>query len=111
MKQAALIIPTLLLCACATVEIPERVQKIQVHNQMSTLLSNCKNLGPVSAEGTNGSLYPVQGVPQAKLNARLKVSDVGGDTLVILNTDYYEGSWIPREPAKAVIQGVAMKCY
>lgn len=106
-----LTVPMLLLSACATVVTPERASNIQVHNQMSTLLTNCNNIGPVSAEG-NGSIAVAEaGIPQAKINARTKVADMGGDTLVILNTDFYAGSVFPPQPAKTVIQGVAMKCY
>jgi hypothetical protein len=111
MRRIFITTSALLLCACATVITPERASNIQVHNQMSTLLANCKNIGPVSAEG-NGSIAVAEaGIPQAKTNARTKVADMGGDTLVILNTDFYTGSMLPPQPAKAVIQGVAMKCY
>jgi len=96
---------------CATVELTERASKVQVHNQMSTLLANCKNLGPVTGEGAGPIAAPSDGIPQAKANAREKTADMGGDTLVILNTDVYAGSLIPHRFGRAVVQGSAMKCY
>lgn len=96
---------------CATVEISERASRVQVHSQMSTLLANCKSLGPVTGEGAGPIAAPEGGLPQAKANARDKTADMGGDTLVILNTDVYAGSLLPHRYGRAVVQGNAMKCH
>ena len=99
------------MSGCATVELSERAAKVQVHNQMSTLVANCKSLGPVTGEGLGPIAAPADGVPQAKANARDKTADMGGDTLVILNTDIYAGSFLPHRYGRAVVQGNAMKCH
>lgn len=98
---------TTLVCACApTIHITERGSKIQVHNQMSVLLANCKNLGPVTGETPGGNLKAEHSIPQAKAIIRDKAAELGGDTVVILNTDIFDGI-----PGRTVLQGVAMKCY
>ena len=102
---------TLLISSCAT-KISERASKIQVHQQMTTLVSNCKNLGPVSSPSTEWAptLRPDMVITNATNNARDAVAEMGGDTLVITNTDLYNGDMVGKS-SKAVALGIAMKCY
>ncbi len=99
------------LNGCAT-KISDRAAKIQVHHQMSTLLSNCKKLGPVSSPSTEWTptLRPDMAGLDAEAKARDAVAELGGDTLVIINTDLYNGDFVGKS-SKAVVQGMAMKCY
>ncbi len=96
---------------CAT-KISDRAAKIQVHHQMSTLVSNCKKLGPVSSPSTEWAptLRPDIAGSDAEAKARDAVAELGGDTLVIINTDLYNGDFVGKS-SKAVVQGMAMKCY
>lgn len=109
MKMRYALLPiALVLTGCATATLTDRAQRVQVHIQMSTLLEACKKLGPVSAFAE--SAFDFQGtgiVAQAKNNARDKVAELGGDTLVITNIDRFQrfGS------NTAVAQGVALRCY
>ena len=84
------------LVACSTVS--PKASKIQVHTQMSTLLSNCKNLGPV----TGAAQFPGQ-MDDAKNFIREAAADKNGDTVVILNSDHNLYSW--------TYQGIALRCY
>ena len=108
MRTLALVL-TVALAGCAA-PITERASKIQVHSQMSTLLANCKVLGPVSAEAPGSMVDASPGTQAAKNLARDKVSEMGGDTLVITNIDHMEGQLLIT-PAKAAVQGTALKCY
>jgi len=90
------------LVGCSsTSTISSKAAQIQVHTQMSTLLSNCKILGPVAAT------YRALGYEEAWANAKNLVreaaADKGGDTLVILNND--------RDDLNLTIQGTALRCF
>jgi flagellar basal body-associated protein FliL len=89
-----------LLSGCASTISP-KAAKIQVHTQMSTLLSNCKNLGPVTA--TSRAFGYEEAWATAKNQVREAAADKDGDTLVILNTD--------RDGLNLTIQGTALRCY
>ncbi len=101
----------LLISGCAT-KISDRASKIQVHQQMTTLVSNCKNLGPVSSPSSEWAptLRPDMVILNATNNARDAVAEMGGDTLVITNTDFYNGDMLGKS-SKAVALGIAMKCF
>jgi predicted xylose isomerase-like sugar epimerase len=103
-----LLTTTALLSACAT-HMSERAAKIQVHNQMSTLLANCKNLGPVSVTAPFDEWTDSDA--EARNLARDKAAEMGADTLVIVNREQFaEGSLLTRK-IKAVVQGAALRCY
>jgi hypothetical protein len=90
------------LIGCAnTSTISTKASKVQVHTQMSTLLSNCKNLGPVAA--TSRALGYEEAWATSKNLIREAAADKDGDTLVILNTD--------RDGLNLTIQGTALRCY
>jgi hypothetical protein len=90
------------LAGCAA-PMPDRAAKIQVHSQMSTLLSGCKNLGPVSASAGNWAMGGAEAVAEAKTKARLMTADLGGDTMVVLNTD--------GDGTALTLQATALRCY
>jgi hypothetical protein len=96
MKNVLLIGIAFSLVACSTVS--PKAAKIQVHSQMSTLLSNCKNLGPV--EGI--AKWP-EDYDHAKVYLREAAADKNGDTVVILNRD--------RNAFSETIQGTALRCF
>ncbi len=90
------------LVGCAnTSTISPKAAQIQVHTQMSTLLSNCKILGPVTA--TSRALGYEEAWATAKNQVREAAADKNADTLVILNTD--------RDGLNLTIQGTALRCY
>lgn len=97
-----LLIP-LLLTGCA-VTLTDKAANIQVHNQMSTLLNNCKNLGPVTGSAEDIMFGPDRAAVTAKVKLRELAADKGGDTVVIVNRDDLTGN-------KVVLQGTAMRCY
>ena len=104
MKLFTLVAIALIMNGCAT--IPEKAMKIQVHSQVSSLLTDCKKIRPV--DGTASSmLSPEQAISEAKVTMREKTADLGGDTVAILNTDITTSvtSWT------AYVQGVALTCY
>lgn len=94
------LIATAVLVGCASTISP-KAAKVQVHTQMSTLLSNCKNLGPVTA--TSRAFGYEEAWAKAKNQIREAAADKEGDTLVILNTD--------RDGLNLTIQGTALRCY
>jgi len=104
MKRIATIALVLSLTGCATT-LTDKAAKIQVHSQMSTLLTACKVLGPVTGQGEDVWMGPNGSAPKAKVAAREAVADKGGDTLVITNTDLFDGG------SKATVQGTALRCY
>lgn len=96
----SVLIAVAVLSGCASTISP-KAAKVQVHTQMSTLLSNCKNLGPVTA--TSRAFGYEEAWATAKNQIREAAADKDGDTLVILNTD--------RDGLNLTIQGTALRCY
>lgn len=98
---------TILLCfiaytifGCAT--LTDKAAKVQVHNQLSNLLDDCKKLGPVTA--TEKYLIDQDlAIETAEIKLRENAADMGGDTVAILNRDILL--------TKITIQGIAFKCY
>ena len=102
MRAAITTLAIALLAGCAT-PMSDKAAKIQVHSQMSTLLSACKNLGPVSGSAGGWGMAYQSAPDDAKAKAREAVADKGGDTLVVTNTD--------GNGYGMVMQGVALRCY
>ena len=102
-KGIAVALSVATLCGCGTT-LTNKAAGIQVHNQMSSLVANCKNLGPVSAKETSYNRGSDGAISEAKVRLREQVADKGGDTLVVLNTDVL-GRW------DASVQGTALRCY
>lgn len=89
-----------LMSSC--VSISHEAAQVQVHHQMSNLLEECNRLGPVSGEGSRAISYNhAQGTAEAEM--RQAAAELGGDSVVILNTDAYA--------MRVVMQGVAFRCY
>jgi hypothetical protein len=86
------------LSGCAS--ISDKAAPVQVHTQISSVLDKCKRLGPVTASTSSLSLES-DTILQNRL--REAVVDLGGDTLVLLNTDYYL--------TKDRQHGIAFRCY
>lgn len=93
----------IVLTACA-VPLTDKAANIQVHSQMSTLLSSCQKLGPVSA--TSKAVWS-QPTVETKVLARERVADLKGDTLVITNIDETKDL----SGFTTTVHGTAMKCY
>lgn len=91
-----------LLIGCSNIVLTEKAQKVQLHNQTSSLLDKCKKIGPVDAVGS--AMWTVEdGIEEAKIGIREKAFDMGADTAVFLNLDHTFG--------EIHIQGMALKCY
>lgn len=91
------------LTACATT-LTDKASKVQVHSQMSTLLNSCQKLGPVTGFATAMWAPPTV---QAKIVARERVADLGGDTFAITNVD----ETMSLTEFQTTVHGVAMRCY
>lgn len=99
----AFVVMLLAGCAAKTI-VTDKAAAIHVHSQMSTLLADCKKIGPVTGTAKASLVdYDELGL-RAKINAREKAADMGADTLVVTNIDYLES------PSSAIVQGVAMRC-
>jgi hypothetical protein len=102
-KTIALGLAVLGLTACA-VPFPNKAANVQVHSQMSTLLTSCQKLGLVQGYATGCWVRPTA---EAKIDARSKVADLGGDTLAITNIDETQSL----TEFQTSVQGTAMKCH
>lgn len=105
MKTLLIIILAVGVTGCAT--ITEQAQNVQVHGQGSTLVEDCKKLGPVQVK-VNGltKLSPNDVYIQAKNDIRhMAWEKYGADTVVLLNQEMSVYS------RNTTIQGMAMKCY
>lgn len=89
----------MLLAGCVTIS-PEAA-RVQLQRQNSTLLAPCQRLGNVNAAVAK-TWSTGLAAEQADADLRDKVYRLGGDTLVILNTDYIE--------RRAIVHGVAFNC-
>lgn len=79
----------------------ERAAQVQVHKQGSTLLADCKKLGPVSAAGE--AVPGEDAYDGAKRLAMERAAEMGADTLAITDAT--------GTPFKAAVQGTALRCY
>ncbi len=91
------------LAGCAT-PLTDKAAGVQVHSQMSTLLTACRKIGPVTASSKAVWAPPTVA---ARLIARERVADLGGDTLVVTNID--ETSDITGFVTS--VHGTALRCY
>jgi hypothetical protein len=118
-KTALVIIAAAGLTGCsAPPQITERALSVQVHRQYSTLLDKCQRLGPVTTRGEGSATFAAaNSTPNelatfsAEIKARERVLDMGGDTLVLLQTDLV--SVVKGAPAAVFtmqVQGIALRC-
>lgn len=99
-RIAAAVCVAVFLTACVT--LTDKAMRVQIHSQMSTLLDGCTKLGPVSGSGSR-TVSLEHAHATAKVRVREAAADLGGDTVVLLNTDTFF--------TEVVIQGVALRCY
>ncbi len=109
MKTTAIALLTLtILVGCTAPPVAsEKALMVQVHTQMSTILDRCKNLGSITARavgemGLDESIIS-SGRKKAQFALREQAFDMGGDTVVLLSSDF-----IP--PNQVQAQGQALKC-
>lgn len=80
----------ILLSGCATKAISPEAASVQVHQQVSTLLNDCKKLGPVSGYGTKplgNALPPTGAINEAIGELREATAARSGDSVAIVNTE------------------------
>lgn len=96
----------------------ERALSVQVQKQFSNLLDECQRLGPVAtrAEGSMtfaaADMTPAEvAAYAAEIKARERVVELGGDTLVLLQSDLvsFERK-LPAAVATVQVQGIALRC-
>lgn len=92
------------LAVAGCVSISPEAQKVMLHSSSSTIVDDCKRLGPVTGEASLWSVMTVaEGYQQAKNKLRENAYwQYGADTVVMVNTDQYA--------TRVVAQGVAFKC-
>ncbi len=120
MKNAAFAIITAAgLTACsAPPQITERALSVQVQRQYSNLLDKCHRLGPVTTRGEGSATFAAaNSTPNdlatyaAEIKARERVIDMGGDTLVLLQTDLVSVvKGVPAAVFTMQVQGIALRC-
>ena len=89
--------------SCAT--ISSQAEKVNLHSSMSTILDDCKKLGPVSAEESAWGHFSMSDTyQQAKNNLREEAFKIyNADTVVLINVDEYA--------TKIIAHGVAFNCF
>lgn len=92
------------LAGC-TATMTDRAAKVQVYDQMSSLVDGCTQIGPVSAKAEHAML-PSTIIYQAKNDARDKAAAMGANALVITNTDMSTHLGY----REATVQGIALRC-
>jgi hypothetical protein len=102
MKIFVLIFLALVGCASAP-QMSEKASHIQVHRQVSTLLVNCKKLGPVTANAIGWHFSPTYAADSAIIKGREQTADMGGDSMVVLNMD--------NSGDVLTIQASALRCH
>lgn len=104
MKLITILIFPLILTACAGPRpFSQKAMSIQVHTQMSTILNDCKKLGPVSATGWDTFYGGPWARRQAENVLRELAADRGADTVVRLNEDWNGSTHV-------TVHGMAFKC-
>lgn len=99
----SLILAALFIYGCAT-PISNKAAGIQLVRQTNSLISACKNLGPVNVTVSDPLLGADSAADRAVVKARENAADMGADTLVILNRDELSG-------VAVTIQSTALRCY
>jgi len=99
-RSAILLIPVI-LAACVTV--PPEAARVQLHSQMSSLLQDCRRLGPVRGSGSR-IISKENALEKAKVQMRKQAATkYGADSVALINIDPY---W-----NEIVANGVAFDCY
>lgn len=91
-----------LLVVTGCVTITPEAEKVLLHSQVSTALTDCQKVGVASGEGSRAISYD-RGLEAAKVNLRHNAyTEYGADSVVLINIDTY---W-----NKIVVKGIAYKC-
>jgi hypothetical protein len=96
----------LLLSACASKAISPEAALVQVHEQVSNLLSDCKKLGAVSGYGSKpfGNALPPNGaIREAIAELRESTHMKSGDSVAIVNTEV--------SLTNVRVLGIAYRCF
>jgi hypothetical protein len=96
----------LLLSACITKAISQEAASVQVHQQVSNLLNDCKKLGPVSGYGSKplgNALPPTGAINEAIGELREATATRSGDSVAIVNTEI--------SLTGVRVLGIAYKCF
>lgn len=96
----------LVLVACATKSISPEAANVQVHEQVSGLLSDCKKLGPVSGYGTKplgNAVGSAGAIREAIGDLREATYAKSGDSVAIVNQEISLTS--------VRVLGVAFRCF
>lgn len=95
------------LFGCSTTLTPD-AQRVMLHSQVSTALTDCMRLGNVVAEAKNTTLDPAMTRLQAINNLRDSAyKQYQADTVVLVNVDFIGNQLYL---SKVVAQGIAYKC-
>lgn len=106
MKKLLAIFPLFLFACASPVKISEGARNIQVLKESNTIAETCTKLGPVNA--TVDEALPAQSVYDAAVwKARNMASDMGADSIIILNSDHS----INGLANIITVQAIALKCY
>lgn len=105
-KKIAIIGCAFGLSACATKQISQGASRIQIHQQVSSLLSDCKKLGPVSGYGTKplgNAIGSTGAIQEAIGDMREATYHLGGDSVALINEEISLTS--------VRVLGVAYRCF
>lgn len=102
---------TALLCAttiagCATKPISAGAARVQVHKQVSTLLADCRKLGPVTGTGSKplGNAIPSSGAFNEALGElREATYALRGDSVAVVTSQ--------ESVSQVSLQGIAYRCF
>lgn len=79
--------------------------KVQIQPANSTLVANCKSLGPIKVEDRALNLLVTDNQVSAYNQARNLAAQLGADTFVVT------ASGMSRLQDKFTLQGIAMRCF
>lgn len=95
-----------MLASCATKSISPQAANVQVHRDVSTMLSDCKKLGPVTGTGSKplGNAVGSEGAIQEAIgDIREATYAISGDSVALVNQEISLTS--------VRVLGVAYKCF
>lgn len=108
MKKIIILFFILPIVSCGTgTKVTYEGARVQVHEQNSNLITNCKKIGPVNFQHKPDLVVAYTSTPRNDTikKAREITAELDGDTLVIVNmqSEFSGAVWN--------FQGIAMNCY
>jgi uncharacterized protein YbjQ (UPF0145 family) len=103
MKTKVALFALVALAGCATQQLSPAAARIQFQPANSTMISQCKMLGPVQA--TASDLMPQDANNTALRGLREQGARMGADTIALTNKEVNGGNF------SVTRQGTALKCY